>query len=197
MKTLFLDRDGVLNPLVEQDGERISPQHPAQFELLPGVPTALEEAKEAGFQLIVVTNQPDVGKAWRPLTRERLDTMHTRLEEHGIDAVYACTHGPYGDKDDYTYEKEGEPVCDCRKPRPGLLQQAVAEHDVTVPRSYVIGDTAVDMAAAERFEQEYGQVFAGKIRISAEERTRITTDSVASRCPDAVSWILQEAGTPG
>lgn len=188
MQTLFLDRDGVLNPLIEQDGERISPQHVDAFELLPGVADALRAAKDAGFQLIVVTNQPDVAKDWRPLTREQLDSMHTVLRDAGVDAVYSCTHGPYGGPGDYTYERDGGPRCDCRKPQPGLLEQAVAEHDVTITESYVIGDQASDMEAAARFEKKHGERFTAKIGVGENVDG---ADRTFYNLAAAVRWIRE------
>lgn len=166
MKTVFLDRDGVINPLLDREGRVISPQSAREFEFLPGAREAIREAKDAGFQVVVFTNQPDVGKDWRELDGEELEEMNRELRQAGVDAVYACTHGPMGDSEERSYREDGEIVtCDCRKPQPGLMEQAVEGLEVDVGKSYVVGDSRKDIESARRFEQETGESFAGKLGI--------------------------------
>lgn len=193
MKTILLDRDGVLNPLLEhpETGEPVSPQHPDQFELFLGARHALRMARENGFQIVVFTNQPDVEKEWRNLTGERLDEMHSMLQDAGVDAVYACTHGPLGDRESKRYGEDGDiVVCNCRKPQPGLIEQAVSGEDITVSESYVIGDRDEDMEAAERYEAEHDESFVATLRIGDMGDA---ADRTFYNLAEAVRWIIEDA----
>lgn len=132
-RALFLDRDGVLTA---ETGEYIT--RPSALQILPGVAEAAARLTAAGWLLIVVTNQAGVGRGI--LTKPDLEAIHARLiaeiQSAGgvLTAIYACTHHPDAD-------------CDCRKPLPGLLLQAAAEHDLDLSASYMIGDSPRDIAA--------------------------------------------------
>jgi D-glycero-D-manno-heptose 1,7-bisphosphate phosphatase len=133
-RAVFLDRDGVLNASLVRDGKPYAPRSLAEFELLPGVPAALAQLRQAGFLNVVVTNQPDVsnGKA----RREDVEAIHAHLlEKLPIDAVKACFHT---DSED----------CACRKPKPGMLLDAARELDVNLAASFLVGDRWRDVAAA-------------------------------------------------
>jgi D-glycero-D-manno-heptose 1,7-bisphosphate phosphatase len=133
-RAVFLDRDGVLNASLVRDGKPYAPRSLAEFELLPGVPEALAQLRQAGFLNVVVTNQPDVsnGKA----RREDVEAIHAHLlEKLPIDAVKACFHT---DSED----------CACRKPKPGMLLDAARELDVNLAASFLVGDRWRDVAAA-------------------------------------------------
>ncbi len=89
----------------------------------------------AGFLLVVVTNQPDIGRG--RVTAEAVESIHAALREAlpAIDAVYTCPHG-------------GPEPCECRKPRPGMLLAAAADLGIDLAASWLIGDRWVDLAAA-------------------------------------------------
>ena len=139
----FLDRDGVL---IVDCGY---PHRPDQLVLIPGAAEAVKRLNDAGFVTVIVTNQSGVA---RGLFSE--DTMHgfnallvQRLAEDGarIDAVYACPF--HAEAVDARYRHPDHPD---RKPNPGMLLKAVAEHDLDPARSLMIGDQASDMEAARR-----------------------------------------------
>jgi D-glycero-D-manno-heptose 1,7-bisphosphate phosphatase len=129
----FLDRDGVINAdagYVWRIGD---------FAILPRVPEALCELRQAGFLLVVVTNQSGIGRGY--YSEADLQTLHRhmqqQLSQHGaqVDAIYHCPHEPdFG--------------CSCRKPLPGLLRQAIAELAIDPARSVMFGDKPSDMEAA-------------------------------------------------
>ena len=139
----FLDRDGVL---IVDCGY---PHRPEQLVLIPGAAEAVKRLNNAGYVVVIVTNQSGVA---RGLFSE--ETMHgfnallvERLAEAGarIDAVYACPF--HAEAVDARYRHPDHPD---RKPNPGMLLKAVAEHDLDPARSLMIGDQASDMEAARR-----------------------------------------------
>ena len=107
-RAVFLDRDGVINEVVVRDGVPSSPHTLDEFILCESLDESLRRLSDGGFRLFVVSNQPDVARGL--LDPEALTQMGDRIcSTLPIEAVHACTHD---DRD----------LCDCRKPRPGLIQ---------------------------------------------------------------------------
>lgn len=133
---VFLDRDGVLNEAhVGSDGVARPPSSYAELKIVPDAPAALARLHEAGFLLVVVTNQPDVARG--TLTHADVEAMHARLASHlPLDRVEWCPH----DRDD---------GCECRKPRPGMIVRAASTLGIDLAQSWLIGDRWVDIAAAQ------------------------------------------------
>ena len=133
-RAVFLDRDGTL---IDDVGYISDPE---DVRLVPGAADALRALRDAGFRLVVVSNQSGLGRGL--ITQERADAVHQRLvqelERAGaqIDAAYYCPHTP----------EEG---CDCRKPLPGLLLDAARELGLDLERSFMVGNSDVDVAAGE------------------------------------------------
>ena len=132
-KAVFLDRDGVLNRAIVRDGKPYPPASLAEFEILPGTKEALDKLKAAGYLLIVVTNQPDVGRGTqqKSIVEEMHEVLRTILP---LDEIYVCYHG---------YDGE----CECRKPQPGMLLAAAREFKIDLKESFMIGDRSKDMEA--------------------------------------------------
>lgn len=142
---VFLDRDGVINKEVK------FLHRTEQLELIPGVAEAIRLINQKGYLAIVVTNQPVIAR--NMCTLEELKTIHATLEtllgkEHAyLDAIYYCPHHPDGG---YPEErKEYKIVCDCRKPKPGMLLQAAKDWNIDLSQSYMIGDSETDMQAGK------------------------------------------------
>ena len=120
--TVFLDRDGTLNPDPGYLGG------PADLELLPGAGAALARLKAAGATLVVITNQSGVARGKFTLTD--LERIHAKLkmllaiEGAALDGLYFCPHHP-------------DDGCSCRKPRTAMIERAVAELGLDVSRAYV------------------------------------------------------------
>ena len=137
---VFLDRDGVLI----EDVDHL--QDPSQIRVLSGVAESLK-ALEVNFSLIVVTNQSVVSRGM--LTERGLLDIHTELvqrlerEDARLDAIYYCPHLPGG-----MLPAHNE-LCDCRKPRPGMLLQAAKRWGIDMARSYIVGDRNSDMQAGQ------------------------------------------------
>lgn len=133
LRAVFLDRDGVLNRAVVRDGKPFPPNSVTELEIIPGTREALVRLREAGYLLLVVTNQPDVAKGIQ--TREAVEAIHSKLmAELPLDGVFTCYHV---DAD----------RCTCRKPLPGLLQEAASLHGVELRESFMIGDRWRDVDA--------------------------------------------------
>jgi len=132
-KAVFLDRDGVINRAFVRDGKPFPPDSLAELELLPDVREAVGLLKKNGFLVIVVTNQPDVGAGRQK--REVVEALHAQLmAELPLDAIKVCYHVE-------------EDRCTCRKPKPGMLLEAAAEHGIELARSCLVGDRWRDVAA--------------------------------------------------
>jgi histidinol-phosphate phosphatase family protein len=131
---VFLDRDGVLNEVGLDSGLPRGPESVADMRIVEGAEEALKGLREAGFVLVLVTNQPDVprGATTREAVEEINEEIRVRLP---IDAVYVCYH-------------DTADGCDCRKPRPGMLRQAARDLGLDLDRSWLVGDRWVDIAAA-------------------------------------------------
>ena len=141
---LFLDRDGVINPSYPEF-------HNAEgYELLPGVATAIAEANSAGVPTIVVTNQPAISKGFMSFDEHQSirATMDRLLGAEGafVDDYLFCPHHPETGFDGEVSELKM--YCSCRKPNPGMLQDAAARHTLDLQRSVMVGDTGRDREAA-------------------------------------------------
>jgi D-glycero-D-manno-heptose 1,7-bisphosphate phosphatase len=138
-RAVFLDRDGVLNRPVVRDGLPFPPARLEEFELYPGVAEGCAELKAAGFLLIVVSNQPDVGRGTQ--TRGAVEAMHEKLRAAipALDSIEVCYHAG---------ERYNGP-CDCRKPKPGMLLRAAAGHGIDLKGSFLIGDRWRDVDCAQ------------------------------------------------
>lgn len=132
-RAIFLDRDGVINKAIVREGKPYPPENLTQVEILPGVQEALTLFKQAGFLLIVVTNQPDVARG--TVDRSEVEAIHSALIERlPLDEIMACFHD---NRDD----------CSCRKPKPGMLLAAADKWDIKLSESHMIGDRWRDVAA--------------------------------------------------
>ena len=125
-RALLLDRDGTL--IVEKHYLR----DPDLVELIPGVIETIARFRDAGFKIIVVTNQSGVARGL--MTDDDVRAVHAKILNLGaaVDAFYFCPHGPV----------DG---CPCRKPLPGMAIQAASEFDLDLSNSIVVGDKSADL----------------------------------------------------
>lgn len=171
-KALFLDRDGTL--IVDRDylGD------PDGVELLPGVGAALRKAREAGFLLVVVSNQSGVGRGYFP--ESAIAAVNARMAEYlaeegvEIDGFYHCPHRP----------DEG---CSCRKPEPGMIEAAVHDLGIDASASFVIGDKESDVLLA-KYTGARGVLLKGR----KDAQDEAGADYAADTFSEAVDWILGE-----
>lgn len=170
-RAVFLDRDGVLNPVVMRSGSPASPRGLDEFSLAPGAGAQVARLREAGYLVIVVTNQPDVARGLLP--EKDLEAMHQVLaDEARPDEIRFCPH------DDHHQ-------CACRKPKPGMLTQAAADHGIDLAASWLVGDGYKDMEAARA---------AGvrAVLIDADYNARVEAPQRVADLTEAVDLILEQ-----
>ena len=174
MRAVFLDRDGVLNFCRVVNGKPYPPKDIETFKLIPDAVDACKRLSAAGYKLIVVTNQPDVGRGNQ--TIEVLESMHqvirTRLN---VDAIYFCTHG-------------SDNECDCRKPKPGMLVQASKDLEIDLGRSFMVGDRWRDVDCG--FAAGCQTIF---IDYQYDEQLRCQPDVIVAGVGQAADWILSQS----
>lgn len=171
-RAVFLDRDGVLNrTYMCEDGKSHPPASPAEMEVLPGVLEACQSLRQAGFLLIVVTNQPDVarGTQSRTVVEAINETLRRRLP---IDEILVCYH----DNQDH---------CACRKPKPGLLLQAARAWGIDIAGSFIVGDRWTDIEAGQQAGCK-----AVLINTASLDARRCRPDFRATSLQEAATWIL-------
>lgn len=173
-RAVFLDRDGVLNGAVVRAGKPYPPGSAAEFALLPGVAEVCARLKTAGFLLVVVTNQPDVGRGTQ--RREEVEAMHAKMcAELPLDRVEACYDPGQGQPSKF------------RKPAPGMLFRAARELDIDLATSWMIGDRwrDIDCGAAAGCRTIF-------IDHGYEEKLRALPDFRARSLPEAAELLLAQ-----
>ncbi len=133
---IFLDRDGVLTV------EHMTITIPSEIEIFDYARECVDKIHKLGYLAIVITNQEGVAKGL--FSMDELTALNRRIRSSlGVDDIFCCPHHPEGSVKEYAI------VCDCRKPKPGLIRQATDKYDVDLKRSYMVGDRAGDILAGE------------------------------------------------
>lgn len=143
-KVIFLDRDGTVNREVNYLYRK------EDLEFLDGVPEAIRLWKDAGFMIIIVTNQAGVARGY--YTEADVRALHQYLNDQliercgvGVDGFYFCPHHP--EHGIGVYKRQ----CDCRKPGIGMFKQAEQAFDIDKRRSWMIGDKLIDTRAGKNY----------------------------------------------
>lgn len=190
-RAIFMDRDGTI---CEEVGYV---NHLSRSRLMPNSAEAIRLANRAGYLAIVVTNQSGVARGL--FDEDLVQAVHRQLvgwiEASGsrLDAVYYCPHHPHEGSSPYRQE------CDCRKPKPGMLLRAAREHGIDVVRSYMVGDSLVDLAAGSAAGAGVVHVLTGYGRGLLDhqpERFTVRPMHTAQDLLEAVRWILDRDGPP-
>jgi D-glycero-D-manno-heptose 1,7-bisphosphate phosphatase len=170
---VFLDRDGTLNVQVVRNGKPFAPTRLEEFRILGGVPEGCRALKEAGYALVVATNQPDVGRG--DVAREVIESMHARL----LEAV------PEIDRIEVCYDPGRGEVSRRRKPEPGMLLDAAEALGIDLGRSWMVGDRWKDVECGKR-----AGVRTVFIDYGYDEELKFPADHAVKDFPEAVAVIL-------
>lgn len=171
VRAIFLDRDGVINRALVRNGRPHPPESVEQLEILPGVLDSLERLHNAGFRLVVVTNQPDVARGKQD--RAVVEAIHAALAAVlPIDEFRVCYH-------------DDADRCACRKPAPGLLLAAAKDAGIELSKSVLVGDRWRDVEAGRRAGCR--TVF---IDYGYAERAPERPDLRVGSLKEATDWIL-------
>ncbi|MBI5412999.1 HAD-IIIA family hydrolase [Candidatus Peregrinibacteria bacterium] len=140
-RAIFLDRDGVLNEVIDRGDNYFvqekkvkwtAPWTYSEFHLKPEVSGALQAFRDAGYIVILATNQPDM--AYGTMTREDHERIMADVRILPLDDIFVCEHGR-------------DNGCECKKPKPGMLLAAAEKWNIDLTQSYMIGDTESDIIA--------------------------------------------------
>lgn len=180
-RAVFIDRDGTINVNVEYL------DNPEEFEMYDGVAEGIKLLNTRGFFVVVATNQSGIERGY--YTQEIVEAIHERMKKElwerakaWVDAIYYCPHAP-------------ETGCECRKPKPGLLQRAIKENGIIPRLSFMIGDRPLDVEAGES---------VGVVTVLVPEKGReecvakelkeswAVPDYITDSFYDACLWILSQ-----
>jgi D-glycero-D-manno-heptose 1,7-bisphosphate phosphatase len=168
---VFLDRDGTLI----KNAHYLS--RPEQIEILPFVREGLRALKQEGFVLLIVTNQSGIGRGY--FSEADMHAVHKKLQEMlgdcAVDKIYFCPHSP-------------EESCHCRKPQPGMLEQARQDFafDFTVDRLFLVGDNECDIQLAHNNKIQ-------SIWLKGQYELETKPDFSAADFKSAVQYIVQQS----
>jgi D-glycero-D-manno-heptose 1,7-bisphosphate phosphatase len=185
-RAVFIDRDGTIS---EEIGYV---NHPSRYRVFPYSAEAVRLLNEAGWLAVLVTNQAGVARGY--FTEEMIGSVHNILREEmerggaRLDAIYYCAHHPSVGQPPYRVD------CDCRKPKPGLIQRAAQELEIDLAQSWMVGDRYSDIELARNAGVRAAFVLSGYGRGEWEfQRAGWTTapDIVADDLLEAVRKIIE------
>ncbi len=190
MQALFLDRDGVVNEECHYLFE------PEKVVLTEGVGAAIRAANEAGFLVVVVTNQSGVARGLYTLAD--VDAVHRRIVEllgeekdaPRIDRFYCCPHHATAGIGEFLLD------CDCRKPKPGMLLRAAEELGIDLSASYLVGDMRTDLEAGAAVGCRTYLVRTGHgkmVEIAPEDHEALRLQGVFATPREAIYAMLESA----
>lgn len=177
-KAVFVDRDGTINIDVHYLSNL------EQFEMYPGVGAGIRSLKDAGYMILVITNQSGVGRGY--FSEEQLGMIHDRMRseflQHGVvlDGIYYCPHHP-------------DANCNCRKPKTLMFEQAIRDLQIDVTSSFMLGDKILDIEAGKKAGVRTILIPEPHMREDCLARKSLWScepDFIADDFTDAVRWIL-------
>lgn len=184
-RAVFLDRDGTI---IEDTGY---PHERDKIKFLPRVSEAIRLLNQNGFKVIITTNQSGVARGY--FTKETVQEINRYIQESlarqgaTIDKMYYCPHHVEGTIEEYRKE------CYCRKPNPGMIEEAIGEFDIDSRNSFVIGDKISDIEAGRR---------AGCKAILLVSEDSLNEEAEAASAPDlhivtdlyqAAEWVIKSS----
>lgn len=183
LDTIFIDRDGVINKDPDGWTEYSYVTRWRDFKFLPGVFQALKILNKSGIRVVVISNQAGVGKGY--FSREELDEVTSRMLDEinrnggRIEEVYYCIH-------------KKEDNCQCRKPKPGMLVNALRKYKADPRKTYFIGDSEVDVLAGRSLGMKTVFVRSGKTTVEEMRKWPVKPDYIFADLLEAVKWLLEK-----
>lgn len=185
-KCIFLDRDGTINEYVG------FLRNEEQMKLIPGVSQAIRNINDSEYLCIVITNQPVIARG--EVTITQLEEIHKKMEKllgndgAFINDLYYCPHHP-----DKGYEgeiPELKIICECRKPSTGLIEKAVTDYNIDLEKSFMIGDSTLDIKLAENAGMKSILVTTGQA--GSDNKYDVNPDYVCDTLNDAINLVLRK-----
>lgn len=177
-RIIFLDRDGVIN---KDPGAKLYITRWEDFEFIPGSIEAIKKLYENEFKIFIISNQAGIGKKLFSMNElnQISNNMLREIENNGvkIEGMYYCPH---------TDEQD----CDCRKPKIGMLKEAVKNKDIDFSDTFFIGDGRVDIEAGKRIDSKTILVLSGKTHLEDIEHWQVKPDYIKSNLLEASEFIL-------
>lgn len=176
-RAVFIDRDGTINVNFGYIN------NPDDFKMYPGVKDGIKLLKDNGFKIIIITNQSGIARGY--FSEETLEKIHEKmkseLSKEGamIDAIYFCPHHP-------------DEKCNCRKPKPGMLEKAIKDFNIDIEKSFIIGDRMLDVEAGHKIGCKTVLVPERKDLVWQERKESIIEpDYVCDDFISGIKWILK------
>jgi D-glycero-D-manno-heptose 1,7-bisphosphate phosphatase len=185
---VFIDRDGTISEEVGYVN------HPSRFRLFPYSAEAIRILNDSGWLAIVVTNQAGVARGYfsedviREIHQHLVSTLHA--ESARLDAIYYCAHHPSAGEPPYRLD------CDCRKPKPGLIEQAARDFEIDMASSWIAGDRYSDIELARNAGLRSAFVLSGYGRGEWEYQSKSwkhQPDLVCENLLEAVKSIVSNS----
>ena len=188
-RAVFLDRD---NTVIEDPGYLADP---GAVKLLPGVELAIKSLTQAGYKIVIVTNQSGIARG--RLTIEMLEKIHAEMQrqlaERGahVDGIQYCPYHPEGTVEEFSQDSE------LRKPKPGMLLKAAANLDIDLAQSWMVGDSGRDIEAGQRAGCRTIRIRLRSTHIHGEaEGEDVQADHTVRNLVDAARVILRAVTAP-
>jgi D-glycero-D-manno-heptose 1,7-bisphosphate phosphatase len=186
-RAVFLDRDGTIN---EEVGYLSQPEN---IRILPDAPDAIKLLKEAGYKVLVITNQSGVARGY--YTEDDVQLINKKINEHlmqsgaSIDGFFYCPHHPDGIIAEYSY------ACKCRKPEGGMVLEAADKFNLDLTKSFIIGDKLSDLQMAESLGARAVLVLTGYGKREMEKyrnNSSFEIHYIAKNLLNAAHWIVKQ-----
>ncbi len=186
--TVFIDRDGTINEEVGYIN------HTSRFKIIPKAGKAIKRLNDEKILTIVVTNQSGIARGYfrenvLTQTHDKLEKILAKKYSAKVDGIYYCPHHPAAVHDEYKID------CNCRKPKPGMIEQAMAEHPIDPCFCYMVGDRYVDIEFGKKMKFKTVMVLTGYGKgeyTYQRKQWKYEPDHICKNLDEAVDWIIND-----
>lgn len=169
-KALFLDRDGIINVALIVANKPMAPRNLSEFQFTKGISNLIDRARQCGYMIFVATNQPDVARGDN--LRENVEELHQHVLKHlAVDEIFVCYHD----------DRDG---CECRKPKPGMINEAERKYHLDLSQSFMVGDRWRDILAGK-------SAGCRTIFVDYNYQESIPQEAVADYCVTCLDGVIE------